>query len=310
MKKVITLVGPTASGKTSLAIELAKRINGEIVSIDSRQIYKGMNIGTAQPSKKEMEIVKHHLVSCFNPTDFISSGKYAVLVAKKINEIKKKDKTPILCGGSGLYYRTIQKGIFEGSKSNFNIRENLEKQYLKSPEILFKKLKKIDKKYAKIVHVNNKKRLIRAMEIYESTGKSPTEHFMKQKLNPTKTIELFTIFLNWERTTLNMRIKNRTSEMFKKGWINEVENLLELQKKQNKKFLSLESIGYKHIKYFLENKISKNEMLEKIYIKTRQLARRQEKWFRKEPVDLYVMMDSLKDKNLYKILGCFLGRIT
>ena len=101
------------------------------------------------------------------------------------------------------------------------------------------------------------------MEIYESTGKSPTEHFMKQKLNPTKTIELFTIFLNWERTTLNMRIKNRTSEMFKKGWINEVENLLELQKKQNKKFLSLESIGYKHIKYFLENKISKNEMLEK-----------------------------------------------
>ena len=106
-----------------------------------------------------------------------------------------------------MYYRTIQKGIFEGSISNFEIREKLEKQYLKSPEILFKKLKKIDKKYAKIVHVNNKQRLIRAMEIYESTGKSPTEHFMKQKLNPPKTIKLFTIFLNWERTTLNMRIK-------------------------------------------------------------------------------------------------------
>ena len=209
-----------------------------------------------------------------------------------------------------MYYRTIQKGIFEGSISNFEIREKLEKQYLKSPEILFKKLKKIDKKYAKVVHVNNKQRLIRAMEIYESTGKSPTEHFMTQKLNPPKTIKLFTIFLNWERTTLNMRIKNRTSDMFKKGWINEVENLLELQKKQNKKFLSLESIGYKQIKYFLENKISKNEMLEKIYIKTRQLARRQEKWFRKEPVDLYVMMDSLKNKNLSKILGCFLERIT
>ncbi len=90
MKKVITLVGPTASGKTSLAIELAKRLNGEIVSLDSRQIYKGMNIGTAQPNEREMEIIKHHLVSCFNPTDFISSGKYAVLVRKKINEIKKK----------------------------------------------------------------------------------------------------------------------------------------------------------------------------------------------------------------------------
>ena len=142
MKKVITLVGPTASGKTSLAISLAKRISGEIISLDSRQIYKGMSIGTAQPNKKEMEEVKHHLVSCLNPSDFISSGRYADLVKKKINEIKKQNKIPILCGGAGLYYRTIQKGIFEGSISNFEIRDKLEKQYQKNPENLFKKTQK------------------------------------------------------------------------------------------------------------------------------------------------------------------------
>ena len=310
MKKVITLVGPTASGKTSLAIGLAKRINGEIISLDSRQIYKGMSIGTAQPSKKEMKDVKHHLVSCLSPSDVISSGRYADLVKKKINEIKKQNKIPVLCGGAGLYYRSIQKGIFEGSISNFEIRNKLEKQYQKNPDTLFKRLKKIDKEYAEIVHINNKQRLIRAMEIYECTGKSPTENFNLQDITSTKAIKMFTIFLKWERTTLNKRIKNRTFEMFKKGWIKEVKNLLQLQIEQNKKFPPLDSIGYKHIKRFLDSEISEGEMLKTIYIKTRQLARRQEKWFKKEPVDLYIMMDSLKNEKIYKILDCFLKRIT
>ena len=308
LKKVITLVGPTASGKTSLAIGLAKRIGGEIISLDSRQIYKGMSIGTAQPSMEEMEDVKHHLVGCLNPTDFISSGRYADLVKKKINEIKK-NKIPILCGGAGLYYRTIQKGIFDGSTSDFEIRDKLEKQYLKNPDTLLRKLKKVDKNYAEIVHVNNRQRLIRALEIYECTGKSPTENFNLQHINSSKAIQMFTIFLKWERTTLNKRIKNRTLEMFKKGWIKSVRHLLQLQLEQNIKFPPLDSIGYKHIMRFLDNKISEVEMLKIIYIRTRQLARRQEKWFKKEPVDLYIMMDSLKHEKIYKILDCFLKRI-
>ena len=120
---------------------------------------------------------------------------------------------------------------------------------------------------------------------------------------------MFTIFLKWERTTLNKRIKNRTLEMFKKGWIKEVRHLLQLQLEQNIKFPPLDSIGYKHIMRFLDNKISEVEMLKIIYIRTRQLARRQEKWFKKEPVDLYIMMDSLKHEKIYKILDCFLKRI-
>ena len=309
LKKVLTIVGSTASGKTTLAIEIAKRINGEIISLDSRQVFKGMAIGTAQPTKKQMDAVKHHLIGCLEPEEFISSGKYASLVKEKINDIVSQNKNPIICGGSGLYYRAIQKGIFEGSISNLKVRKNLELQYAKNPELLFNKLKSIDKKYSKIVHINNRQRLIRALEIYECTGKSPSEHFQTQYVDPAKTVELYTIFLRWERTSLNKRIKERTKDMLLKGWIDEVENLLELQTNRQKVFSSLNSIGYKHIKSFLNNEISKKEMFEIIYVRTRQLARRQEKWFKKEPINLFVMMDSLKGEKIYKILDCFVNRI-
>ena len=163
---------------------------------------------------------------------------------------------------------------------------------------------------SKIVHINNRQRLIRALEIYECTGKSPSEHFQAQYIDPAKTARLYTIFLKWERASLNKRIEERTKDMFNQGWIEEVENLLELQKNQKKIFSSLNSIGYKHIKSFLNNEISEKEMFEIIYIRTRQLARRQEKWFKKEPVNLFIMMDSLRDKKIFKILDCFVKRIS
>ena len=309
MEKILTIVGPTASGKTSLAIALAKKINGEVISLDSRQIYEGMGIGTAQPTIKERLGVKHHLVGCFAPSKFISSGKYFSLVKDKISEIKKQNKRPIICGGSGLYYRTIQKGIFKGSKSHFKIRERLEFEYSKNPQILYKRLKSIDEKYSKIVHINNKQRLIRALEIFESTGKSPSDHFQIQNLNPTRTMKLYTIFLKWERITINRRIKERMKDMFKQGWIKEVGDLLQSQEIHNKNYPSLNSIGYKHIKAYLDGKITKESMFELINIRTRQMARRQEKWFKKEPIDLYVQMDHLQNKKISEILDCFLERI-
>ena len=308
-EKILTIVGPTASGKTSLAIDLAKKINGEVISLDSRQIYKGMCIGTAQPTKKERLGVKHHLIGCFPPSKNISSGKYFSMVKDKIGEIKKQNKKPIICGGSGLYYRAIQKGIFKGSKSNFQIRDRLDSEYLKDPQILYEKLKSIDEEYSKIVHINNKQRLIRALEIFESTGKSPSDHFQFQKLNPVRTIKLYTVFLKWERNTINTRINDRTKEMFKQGWIREVKNLLESQKEHNKEFPPLNSIGYKHIKAYLNSEITKDNMLNLITIRTRQFARRQEKWFKKEPIDLYLQMDQLEKKKIPEILDCFLARI-
>ena len=135
-----TIVGPTASGKTSLAIEVAKKINGEIIGLDSRQIYKGMKIGTAQPSTQERGGVIHHLIGCLDPWVRISAGQYAKKIHEKIHEIENKGKVPLICGGAGLYYRAITMGLFEESSTNIEIRKSLEINYEKSPETLMEKL--------------------------------------------------------------------------------------------------------------------------------------------------------------------------
>ena len=294
MKSIITIVGPTASGKTSMAIEISKLLNGEIISLDSRQIYKGMEIGTAQPTKVEQKIAIHHLVGIRNPIHTVAAGEYVKLVKDKIAAIKLKGKLPIICGGAGLYYRVLKKGLFDGSSMDISIRKELEQSYDDNPSYLFDWLKKIDPKYADIVHLNNKKRMVRALEIYKITGKPPSEHFKKQKESINeKTLELYTIFLFWERKTLIKRIAKRTKEMLKNGWIKEVENLIKKEAKYESAFPALDSIGYTQIRNYLLGKISYDEMEEIIIIKTRQFARRQSQWFSKEKIDLIIEMDSM-----------------
>ena len=146
-------------------IELAKVLNGEIVGLDSRQIYKGMSIGTAQPTEAEMAGVPHYLISIRRPSESISAGEYVQLVEEKIMQIKNKGKRPIICGGSGLYFRALNEGIFKGSTTDTVIRKKLEKEYSANPIELLERLKIVDPDYAEIVHLNNKKRLIRALEI-------------------------------------------------------------------------------------------------------------------------------------------------
>ena len=306
MKKILTIVGPTASGKTSFAIELAKKINGEIISLDSRQIYQHMTIGTAQPNKKEMDGVKHHLIGCLHPSKNISSGKYSRMVKKKVSQVENANKTPIICGGSGLYYRAIKKGIFSESATNLEIRKKIESQYLDNPQKLYEKLQSVDSKYSKIVHINNRQRLIRALEIYELTGDTPSEHFRKQKYLNSDNLNLFTVFLKWNRAMINTRIEKRTNFMFELGWIEEAKNLLILQKEKGLKFSPINSIGYEHIQAYLNQKITKDEMIDKIVVGTRQLARRQEKWFKKESIDLYIEMDMITIAESSKILYCIL----
>ena len=147
MNKILTIIGPTASGKTSLSIKMAKRINAEIVGLDSRQIYKGMEIGTAQPNKIEMDGINHHLFGFRTPSKPISAGEYARMVNCKIKEIQDRNRRVIICGGAGLYYRALSKGIFNGSVSNIIIRNRLEELYNKNPKILLDHLKSIDPKY-------------------------------------------------------------------------------------------------------------------------------------------------------------------
>ena len=299
-----TIVGPTASGKTNLAIEVAKKINGEIIGLDSRQIYKGMEIGTAQPSKQERDGVIHHLIGCLDPWIRISAGQYAKKIHEKIHEIENNGKVPLICGGAGLYYRSITMGLFEESSTDTEIRKSLEISYKKSPETLMKKLQLIDPEYAEIVHVNNRQRLVRALEIYQITGKPPTKHYKNQKKN--NQLKLFTIYLDWERTTLNKRIVIRTKDMISNGWLDEAKLLYDKQDKAKIKYPALNSIGYSQIIKFFKGKINKSELEESIIIETRQFAKKQAQWFAKEKIDLILKMDGLKIKNLPEILYCIL----
>ena len=295
MKKIITIIGPTAIGKTNLSIELAKLINGQIVGLDSRQIYKCMPIGTAQPTELEMGLVKHHLIGFREPWESISAGEYSDMVIEISKNITKSGFSPIISGGAGLYYRALTSGIFDESTSNIDIRLEIEKEYDLNPILLYEKLKKIDPDYAKIVHINNKKRLVRALEIYKITGVSPSKNFEKQKnqQNKQKKMNLFTIILSLDREIHRARIRSRTLEMINDGWIKETKRLIKIRQKNNIDLPALNSIGYEQIVNFLNGEMSKEELLETIINKTWQYARKQVKWFRNEDIDLTIDVTNL-----------------
>tara|TARA_B100001996_G_C18573989_1_gene559561 strand:+ start:101 stop:1033 length:933 start_codon:yes stop_codon:yes gene_type:complete len=293
LKKIPVIIGPTCSDKTTLAIKLAKLIEGEIIGLDSRQIYKGIPIGTAQPREEELNSINHHLIGCYDLNKSISAGQYAELVGSKIKDILKKNRNPIICGGSGLYFRAYTKGIFRESVSDFKIRNSLNKLYDKNSKVLLEKLKSIDPEYSKIVHINNKKRLVRALEIYESTGKAPSQHFLLQRLNTKPALNIFSIYLKWNQKMLNERIILRTCDMLKRGWIDEVKNVRRKERQYKVKYSCLDSIGYSQISSYLDGKISFKKMKEEIIIKTCQLSKKQWKWFKKESIDLFLDMNSI-----------------
>jgi len=302
--KIITIIGPTASGKTQLAVKISKELDAEVISLDSRQIYRGMEIGTAQPTKEEMGNIPHHLIGFCNPSEPISAGTYAKLVFEKVHMIQNNGKLPIICGGAGLYYRAIKKGIFKGSRTDNNLRTKLEEAYDENPYSLMRDLISIDPDYANIVHINNKRRLVRALEIFGITGKTPSENFNQQNKNLQNHLNLFTISLDWERESLIERINLRLEQMLCTGWIKEVDVLLKKQKEDNLLFPALNSIGYKQICSYLNNEISFDDMKEKVLIKTRQFAKRQKQWFDKENIDLIVGMDNTKQREISQILCC------
>ena len=291
MKIIPTILGPTASGKTNLSIRLAKKINGEVIGLDSRQIYQNIPIGTAQPTKKEMEGIVHHLIGNMPLDQSVSAGQYAKLVYKCIEKIWIKGKKPIVCGGAGLYYRALNKGIFDESKTDLKIRKKLEKMYDDGRALeMHSELKKIDPQYSLLVHINNKKRLIRALEIYNITGKSPSYHFKNQKNKLFQDIKFLSIYLNWDRDILKKRIFKRTSMLIKIGWIEEVKKLI--NEYPSFDIQPLDSIGYSQIALYLKNQLSLEDLELEIGTKTYQYAVKQIKWFKKENIDLIVDMNS------------------
>jgi len=292
---VLAIVGPTAIGKTIVAIDVANKVNGEIIGLDSRQIYKGMAVGTAQPTIEELAAAPHHLIGVKDPDSPISAGKYAKLVLNLVKDISERGKEPIICGGAGLYYRAITKGIFSESETDLDVREKLIQEYEETgPEGLLNRLQELDPEYAVKVHPNNKKRLIRALEIYTVTGKPPSEHFNRQEKFVTPTLNLFTVLLTINRKELDKRIAKRTAKMLNSGWIEETIMLC----KGNDPIAMhpMDSIGYRQITAFLDGKLNKEELAGKIILRTCQYARRQLQWFRQENIDLTIDIGIAPDK--------------
>ncbi len=301
---ILAILGPTAVGKTALAIEVAKKLNGEVIGLDSRQMYAGMEIGTAQPTWEEQAQVPHHLVGLRLPHQSVSAGEYAKLVEGVIEDILQRKHQPILCGGAGLYYRALAYGIFAGSQTDLSVRAKLTREYEEDGgQKLLKQLSALDPEYARIVHANNKKRLIRALEIFETTGKPPTEHYKDQKSNVLR-LNLFTVLVTMEINELENRIARRTDSMLAAGWVGEVERL---KRRGNGSVHPSDSIGYKQIKRHLAGELSFEEMVNEINIKTRQYAKKQIAWFRKESIDLEIDLTLMRDINnsVEKVLDSF-----
>ncbi len=294
--KILTIVGPTASGKTGLAIAVAQKVNGEVIGLDSRQIYTGIPIGTAQPTKEEQAGIAHHLIGCRSLDQEITAGEYAKLVIQTVDQVLAKGKTPIICGGAGLYYRAITKGIFDGSISDKPIREKLEKEYEKQGgEVMLDRLQSIDPDYAAIVHPNNKKRLVRALEIFHITGMPPTKHFIEQEKVQLPRLDLFTVLIESEMDILEERIRLRTQQMLKEGWIDEVQTVM--KKYPNQVIHPMDSIGYREIIRYRNREFTLPELEDEIVLRTRQYAKRQFQWFRKEKIDLVVEVSNSSELN-------------
>lgn len=300
--KVIVICGPTASGKTSLSISLAKKINGEIVSCDSMQIYKEMDIGSAKPTVEEMQEIKHYLVDFVSPEKRYSVSEYKEDASKAIEEIINKGKTPIIVGGTGLYLNSLIYNIqYNEMEVDLNYRRELEKEAEEyGLEVLYNRAKEIDPEAMEKVSANDKKRITRVLEIYNATVRNKTELEKKSRKEVPYNYLIFGI--NMERSILYDRINKRVDIMLEQGLIEEVKNLIN---KYSNMPTAMQGLGYKEVKEFLDGNISKEEMIEKIKMETRRYAKRQITWFKR--IENIIWLDGLNktEENVNSIMEVY-----
>jgi tRNA dimethylallyltransferase len=277
MKKVVLcIVGPTASGKSSLALVLAKSLRGEIISADSRQVYKYLDIGTAKPTKAQRRQVKHHFVDLLDPDATFSAGEFGRKGRETIDEIFRRKKVPIVVGGSGLYVKSLIDGFFEGPSANNEVRRQLYKRLQdEGAEALLAKLREIDPVSAERMLPSNTRRIVRALEVHELSG-IPLSKLQDQRIQVDFTPLM--IGLQWDRKVLYDRINNRVETMLQEGLLDEVRNLMDLG--YSGAANSLQTVGYQEAISHLEGKIDYKTMVELIKRNTRRFAKRQLTWFR------------------------------
>ena len=289
--KVIVICGPTASGKTKLSIEVAKMVNGEIVSADSMQIYKDMTIGTAKPTTEEMQEIKHYLIDFVSPDKRYSVAEYKNDATNAIEEIISKGKTPIVVGGTGLYVNSLIYEIeYPSVELDMNYRKKLEEIAEKEGLYrLYEMAMKVDKLAMKKISPNDKKRICRVLEIYHATGKTKTQIEIESRANKPK-YDYLVFGISMDREKLYERINKRVDIMIEDGLIDEVKKVLN---KYDDFPTAMQGLGYKEVVEYINGDTTKEEMIEKIKMETRRYAKRQLTWFRR--YDNITWIDGLDD---------------
>lgn len=276
-KRVIVLLGPTASGKTSLSILIAKALQTEIISADSMQIYRGMDIGTAKPTKEQLSQVPHHMIDIVEPSERFSVGQYLRMVVPIIEDLHNKGKIPLVVGGTGLYIRAMTRGLFEVPEPPGGLREKLKEIASEDPQSLWTELEKLDPQKAHQLNPSDLRRIIRALEVILTTGKPMS--MLQESLTQSLPYEFIKIGITRDRKELYRIIEQRVDEMFSKGLVDEVRMLL----KKDPSEVALQAIGYKETIEYLQGRLSLEEAIRKIKKATKAYAKRQFTWFKKEP---------------------------
>lgn len=292
--KAVVIAGPTASGKTALGVEIAKAFDGEVVSADSMQIYKGMDIATAKPTAEEMQGIPHHLIDFLDRDRAFSVADYVELAGEKIRDIHSRKKMPVIVGGTGLYISSLIDNIkFPDIKSDSEIRRKIEERIAqKGCEAVFEELKKCDPETAAELHPNNTVRVIRAIEVFEITGRKLSEFKAESRLVPSP-YEPIILGLNFnDRQKLYDRINDRVDQMIKNGLIEEARGVFETGEMKT----AANAIGFKELIPYFEDKSDLQSCVDKIKHETRRYAKRQLTWFRKNAKIQWIMLDEFDNK--------------
>lgn len=272
--KMLAIIGPTASGKSQLAMALARRAGAQILSVDSMQVYRGMDIGTAKPDATERAEVRHHLIDVVDPNESFTVARFLQLADAVIGQ---STAALIAAGGTPLYFKSLFQGIFEGPGADADLRARLS---LIENDELHRRLGEVDPAAAVRIHANDSRRMIRALEVYELTGK-PISEIQTEWSAAKGRHDALWIGVNWEKAALNRRINARVKTMIEQGWLEETRSLLDRFGSLSK--TAAEATGYHELIEHLHGHLTLDEAIEQIKIATRQLARRQMKWFRRFP---------------------------
>ena len=277
-KTALFIIGPTGVGKTYISICVSEEMNGEIISADSRQFYRYMDIGTDKPSKETLERIPHHFINILNPDEYYNAGQFGKDARVKISEIRNRNRLPVIAGGSGLYVKAILEGFFDEKKKDLLLKRSLtERAEIEGNEALYAELQSVDPEFAAQISMNDTQRIVRGLEVFKVTGIPLTTHWRKQKVSIG--FEPVTIGLRRTREELYEKINRRVETMLERGLVEEVRSLR--TKGYSPELNAFKTYGYAEVFRYLENIIPYDEMVEQIQRRTRNFAKRQMTWFRK-----------------------------